>query len=254
MNTQTIETSPQSYARVGGVLYLLIIAFGFFAEGYVNHRLIVSGDAAATAQNIAAHPLLWRVSLAVNVLVALFAVPLTWIVYLLLRPVNRELALLAVLFNVICLSVEVVSKLYLFEAASLLKAAGMFGTLGAPGALGAFDPPQWQALAYEALKAHDRAFDLALLFFGCECVLNGLLIFRSGYFPRVIGILMLAAGASYLTACGSALFMPALAKLILPAALLPALIGELSLCLWLLLKGVDLPKWDARVRGGYVAA
>jgi len=104
-------------------------------------------------------------------------------------------------------------------------------------------------LANLALGSHDVAFNIALIFFGFTCLLNGYLIFRSEYLPKFVGVLMQIAGASYLTACFAALFAPAFADLITPAILLPPLIGESSFCLWLLLKGVNIAEWKARVAG-----
>lgn len=238
MADHTVDTSPQVYARIGGVLYLIIIAFGLFAEGFVNNTLIVPGDAAATAHNIMASQLLWRVSVAGNMLVPVCAVALLLIEYVLLRPVSKHLVLLAVFFNLVSLAVEAISKLYLLEVVSLLGDADY---------LKAFEPQQLQALAYLALKSHDIAFDIALIFFGCTCLVNGYLIFKSGYLPRIVGILMQIAGLSYLTANFAALFAPAFADLILPAILVPAFIGESSFCLWLLVKGVNVQKWNKRV-------
>jgi hypothetical protein len=106
---------------------------------------------------------------------------------------------------------------------------------------------QLQVLANLALSSHDIAFNIALIFFGLTCLVNGYLIFRSGYLPKFVGVLMQIAGLSYLTACFASLFAPAFADLITPAILLPPLIGELSFCLWLLIKGVNIAKWHERV-------
>ncbi|MGP8228877.1 MAG: DUF4386 domain-containing protein, partial [Steroidobacteraceae bacterium] len=86
-----------------------------------------------------------------------------------------------------------------------------------------------------------------LIFFGFTCLVNGYLIFKSGYLPKLIGALMQIAGLSYLTACFAAFFAPTFADLIIPAILLPPLIGESSFCLWLLIKGVDISKWNERM-------
>jgi Domain of unknown function (DUF4386) len=86
---------------------------------------------------------------------------------------------------------------------------------------------------------------------GFTCLVNGHLIFRSGYLPKFVGILLQVAGLSYLLACFSALFAPAFADLIIPAILLPPLIGESSFCLWLLVKGVDGAKWKERMSTMY---
>jgi hypothetical protein len=238
MANHTVEDFPQRYARIGGALYLAIIVLGAFAEGFVANRLVVSGDAAATAHNILASPGLWQLSVAGDLIVVLCAVPLLWIEYLLLKPVSKQWVLLAVLFNLVSLAVEAMSKLFLIVVVP---------TLGSTDFLKAFEPQQLQVLANLALRSHDVAFNLALIFFGFTCLVNGYLIFRSGYLPKFVGVLMQIAGLSYLTACFAALFAPAFADLITPAILLPPLIGESSFCLWLLFKGVNVAKWKERL-------
>jgi hypothetical protein len=235
MTSKTIATSPQMYARTAGVLYLAIIVLGAFAEGFVANKLIVPGDAAATAHNILASPQLWRLSAAGDLIVVLCAVPLLWIEYLLLKPVSKSLVLLAVMFNLVSLAVEAISKVFLLA---------VLPTLGRANYLAAFEPQQLQILANLALKSHDIAFNIALIFFGFTCLVNGYLIFKSGCFPKFIGILMQLAGFCYLVSCFAALFAPALANMLIPAILLPPLIGESSFCLWMLIKGVDVDKWN----------
>jgi hypothetical protein len=241
MTDQTVENSPQRYARTGGALYLAIIVLGAFAEGFVANKLLVPGDAAATAHNILASPGLWRLSVAGDLIVVLCAVPLLWIEYLLLRPVSKQLVLLAVLFNLVSLAVEAISKVFLLV---------VMPTLGSADFARAFEPQQLQILANFALESHNIAFNIALIFFGFTCVVNGYLIFKSGYLPKVVGILMQIAGLSYLTACFAVLFAPAFADLIMPAILLPPLVGESSFCLWLLVKGVNVAKWKQRTSMG----
>ena len=244
MVTRSIETSPLLYARLGGALYLVIILFGAFSEGFVTSKLLVAGDAAATAHNILAAPELWRISVAANLFVVLCAVPLMWIEYLLLRPVSKNLVLLAFCLNMVSLAVEAISKVFLLLVMPILNNAEYRHALGAQ---------QLPMLANLALKSHDIAYNIALLFFGGTCLVNGYLIFKSGYFPKALGILMQMAGGSYLVACFAALFAPALADSLLPGVLLPSLIGESSLCLWLLVKGVDSAKWEEQVNQNHKA-
>ncbi len=238
MKFNAVDDHPQAYARAAGAIYLAVIVLGAFAEGFVMNRLVVPGDALTSARNIMGSPELWRGAVAADLLVAVLAVPQLWIEYLLLRPVSRNLALLAALFNVVSLCVESISKLFLLVILPTLESADY---------LRAFEPVQLQVLAGLALRSHDVAFNIALIFFGCTCLLFGYLIFRSGYLPKAIGGLMALAGASYLTACFAALFAPEFAESITPAILLPALVGESSFCLWLLARGVDVPKWKERV-------
>jgi hypothetical protein len=235
---QTIEASPQVYARIGGVLYLIVIVIGFCTEFFVRDKLTASGDATAIANNILASESLWRISIAGDLILLVCAVALTLILYVLLRPVNRNLALLAVFFNVVEFPIEAVSKLYLL-AAMLLS--------GNADYLQAFEPRQLHALAKISLKVHDYGFGIDLIFFGVACMIYGYLLFRSGYFPRTLGVLMAIAGLSYLANSFTLILAPAYAGTIFPILVL-ALIGELSLCLWLIVKGVNVPKWNEQVR------
>jgi hypothetical protein len=233
-----IEDRPNFYARTAGAIYLVVIVFGGFSEGFVASKLIVGGDAAATARNILASSALWSASLAGNLIVPLIAVPQLWIEYRLLRPVGRGLAQLFLLFNIVSLAVEAVSKLFQLVVLPILGGHG-FG--------GAFTDAQLFGLARLALILHDEAFNVALMFFGCACLLSGWLIYRSTYLPKAVGVLMQIAGAAYLIATFSALFVPTLSDAISPWILLPPLIGESSLCLWLLVRGIDVDRWRARL-------
>jgi hypothetical protein len=237
----SIARSPQAYARCGGLLYLLIILFGGFAEGFVSGKLVVSGDATATARNILAAPALWQLGAAANLVVPLLAVALLWIEYQLLRPVDASLVLLGVLFNVVSLAVESVSKVFMILVLPMLQD---------PDYAKVFAPQQLQALAKLAFQTHDIAFNISLIFFAGALLVNGHLIFRSGYLPRFIGVLAQLAGLGYLVACFATLFAPAFADAIEPGILVVPLVGESSYCLWLLLKGVDVKKWNARVNPG----
>ena len=190
MTTHTVETSPQIYARIGGILYLIIIVAGALGEIFIRGKLIVSGDAISTANNIMASQLLWRTGIAGDLLMHVCDVPLMLIFYLLLRPVNKNLALLAVLFNLIQTAVLVVNKLTLLMPLFLLGNAEY---------LKAFEPKQLEALAYLFVRAHDYGFGIGLIFFSFTCLVLGYLIFRSGYFPKILGVLMAIAGLSYLT-------------------------------------------------------
>ena len=235
MTDNAIETSPQLYARFGGVLYLIIIVIGLFGEAFVRDRLIVSGDAAATAANIMSHESLWRFHIAAELFLLICAVSLLLIFVILLRPVGRDLILLAAFFNLVAIVIEADITLHLIEA--------LF-PLGNAGYLKAFAPEQLYALASLSLKSHGYGFGVSLLFFGCFCLIVGYLIFRSDYLPKTIGVLMQIAGVCYLTNSFALILSPAVANRLFPAILVPAFIGEVSLCLWLLVKGVDVDTWE----------
>jgi hypothetical protein len=202
------------------------------------NRLIVSGDPATTAHNIMAAPVLWRLAVACDLIVPVLAVTTVWVSYILLRPVSKYLVLLDVFYTLVSVAIEAVSKLFLLVVEPTLAGAGH------PGA---FDAPQLQVLANLALRSHDITFNIELIFFACSCLVEGYLIFKSGYFPKFLGVLLQLAGVSYLVSCFAALFAPALSDLMTPVSLLPALIGESVYALWLLVKGVNLAVWNERV-------
>src|SRR5216684_2258069 len=234
MTDRTVETSPQLYARVGGVLYLIIIVLGIFGEAFVRDRIFVSGDAAATAANLRSLESLWRFGIATELFLLICAIALTLIFYVLLRPISKELALLAVFFNLVSLAV-----------AALDLVAALF-PLGNAGYLKAFPPEQLYAMASLAIKSHSYGFGVALIFFGCTCLILGYLIFKSGFLPKALGVLMQIAGLSYLTDSFALILAPNFANRIFPAVLVPAYVGEASLCLWLLVKGVNVEKWEEK--------
>ena len=224
-------------ARIGGIFYLIIIVLGIFGEAFVRSKLIMSGDATATANNIINAPLLWRMGIAGDLIMHVCDLPLLLVFYILLRPVNKNLALLAVFFNLIQTAVLVATKLNLFTALFLLGSADY---------LKAFEPDQLHALMYLSIKSDGYGFGLGLLFFGCACLVLGYLIFRSGYLPRLLGVLMQIAGLSYLINSFALVLAPGFANMIFPIVLIPAFIGELSLCLWLIIRGVNVPKWESK--------
>lgn len=234
MEDHELQTSPQVYARIGGVLYLILIVLSFSGDFFVRNKLVVSGDATATANNIVASESLWRLAIAGDVIVLVCAIVLTLILYVLLKPVNKTLALLSVLFNVVEFPIEAASKLWLFAALFLSGNADY---------LKAFEPHQLQGLVQMSLDLHDYGFGIDLVFWGFACLVYGYLLFRSGYFPRTLGVVMTIVGLGYLTYSFALILAPAFAETISPIMNL-VLIGELSFCLWLIVKGVDEQRWN----------
>ncbi|HEV7668055.1 MAG TPA: DUF4386 domain-containing protein [Thermoanaerobaculia bacterium] len=238
MKDREVEISPRALSRIGGALYLIIIVLGLFGEAGVRSRIIVSGDATATAANLRSMESLWRFGMAGEFFLLICAVALTSIFYVLLRPVSKVLTLAAVFFNLVSIAVEAVVGLNLVAAQF---------PLGTAGYLKAFTPEQLDVMATLAIKTHGYGFGVALIFFGCTCLILGALIFKSGYLPKTIGVLMQIAGLCYLTDSFALLLSPAFANRIFPLILIPPFIGETSLCLWLLLKGVNVERWKLRM-------
>jgi chromate transport protein ChrA len=230
----SVESSPQLYARTGGALYLALIILGVFAEA-VRDSVIVPGNPAATAAAIHAGERLWRLGVVSEFVGLICATALAMIYFVLLRPVSSELNLLATFLRLIAIAVQAVAVLNLDAALSMLVNAA---------SVNALSTAQLDALASLAIRAHSHGWALALLFFGATFLVHGYLIFRSGFLPPVLGILIQVAGLCYLTNSFALFLGPAVAYRIFPFILFPSFIGEASLCLWLLVKGVNVEKWS----------
>jgi hypothetical protein len=228
---------PDLLARIAGAIYLVIIVVGVLGEVAVRDRIIVAGDAAATAANVVAMESAFRLSIAGELFYLVLAVPMLLILYILLRPVSRELALLLVFFNLVSISVEAVNKLNLLAA--------LFPQGGA-GYLAAFEPAQLEAMTRLSFRLFGHGFGISLIFFGAACLVLGWLLYRSGFFPRALGVLLALAGAAYLVNSFTMIVAPGLAARLFPAILIPPFIGESALCLWLLIRGVNVQQWRAR--------
>jgi hypothetical protein len=225
--------NPRLLARMAGVFYLVITALAMFAYLHVRGQVMVPGDVAQTAANILAHEQLFRMGAAASVIVAMCNLPLGFLLYELCKVVNRRVALLALLFIV---------------AGAILEArnpGNYFNTLyslNLPELASAFDANQRQALARLPMRLFGAEFGVALSFFGVFCILIGYLLFKSGFFPRVLGVLMVLAGVSYLLET----FTGFLALPDIPYLLRVTLVAEVALMLWLLVFGVNEAKWRER--------
>ena len=226
--------SPVLRARLAGVFYVLTggTAFAVLVRG----KVIVGGDAAATAHNILAAEGLYRLGLAADIVgVASYAV-VTVLLYGLLRPVNPSLALLAAFFSLVGVATQAVSSVADFVPLIVLGGAHY---------LAVFDAGQLQAVALTSLQIHGVGFGVALVFFGFYCALLGYLIFASSFFPRILGVLVSIAGLALLTNSFTTFLAPEFAHAVAPVMLGLDGLGELSLMLWLLVIGVNGAKWEA---------
>ncbi|WP_213804430.1 DUF4386 domain-containing protein [Granulicella sp. dw_53] len=225
--------SPRLKARVAGLLYLIVIAGGIFAELFVRGQLVVHGDAAATAHNIMTHELLYRLGFAVEIFYCACNVPLVLLFYDLFKVVNRSVAVLVVFFSLVGTAIESVSLLGHFAPLLLL---------GGGHSLNGFTAEQLQSLSYVSLQLFERGFAIALVFFGFYCLLFGYLIFRSTFFPRVIGVLLALEGVCYLINSFANFVAPAFAARFFSYLMVFGL-AEVLLCGWLLVRGVNVERW-----------
>lgn len=226
-------------ARIAGVLYLVIIMAGLFAEMAVRSNLIVAGDAAATAENIMDSEGLFRLGFIGDLAMIMADVAIALLFYVLLKPVSNVLALLAAFFRLAQAAALGINLLNMFFALQLLGGADYLGTLSTD---------QSNALALMFLDTHAAGYRLALVFFGFSILILGYLLVKSELFPRILGYGMVMASLIYV-ADSAAYFMltnytevEAVFDVLLSG---PVVIAELSLCVWLLWKGIKTQPHDA---------
>lgn len=237
MESRFESAAPLSIARIAGGLYIVILVAGIFAEFFVRSGLVVAGDAAATAANIVASEGLFRMGIVADLLMIASDIAVGLLFYLLLRPVSQGLALLAAFFRLAQAAILGANLLNLLVALELARPAAGAAGLGAGPA---------QALALLFIRAHGIGYALGLIFFGIYLFILGALILRSGYIPRVLGGMLMLAAAAYLADSFAQVLLAnyaAYAWIFGPAVFVPALVAELALALWLLVRGVDGRRW-----------
>jgi len=227
-------SSPIRMARSAGALYLVNILAGAFAIGVVPAMLVVTGDAVATANNIQSHELLYRSSLAAHVVVTVTNVPLALIFYTLFKVVDVRVALLNAFFTLVATAIEASSVINQF--ATLLLLGGGAYTHG-------LSVEQTQALMYVPFGLSGTGYDVSGVFFAFAALTIGYLIVRSTFLPRVIGLFLVVDCGGYLLYSFADMLAPGFATHLVPWVQLPILAGEGSLCLWLLIVGLNAQRW-----------
>jgi len=235
MNTSTIKdwiakSSPAIKARLAGILYLISGMAYSYADGNVHSKILVSGDAAATAHNILANGRLLQLSFAYNLISAVLYLTVTLLLYDLLRPVNRSISLLAAFFSMAGCVIGAAGSLFTFAPLTILR--------GAPYS-SVFTVEQLQALVLLSLNLQTVVAGISMVFFGCYCFLIGCLILRSTFMPRIIGAFLIIAGLTYQVFLSPTLSTQLFSRVVMPVGAL----GEGSLILWLILFGVNSQRW-----------
>jgi hypothetical protein len=231
--------SARQLARIAGGLYLINIVGGAFAVGYVTAVIVVPGDAVATAHNIVAHELLYRLGLVAHLINLTCNIPLALIFYDLFKVVNRRLALLVVFFTLVGTAVE---------CANLLSQFAPLIFLGGGHYLSVFTPEQLQALAYVPLDLQAIAYNIQQVIYAGYLLAAGYLVFRSTFLPRTIGALLAIGALCYLIYSFATFVAPEFAAHLVPYIQVPSGVAELSLCLWLLVMGVNPERWKEQAR------
>lgn len=233
--------SLKSVSRLAGVGYLIIFLTGIFANFFVIEGLVVAGDGAATLQNIKESDTLFRIGILSFILMVIFDLVLAWALYLLLKPVNKNMSLFQAWFRLVNGTIFGVALFHLVEVIQLANGGGYLSGV------------DQEMLAFEvmrSLEAFNTIWLVGLIFFGIHLVFLGWLIRKAKYIPGILGILLIIAGIGYLID-SFANFMLAgyddYADVFMMIVVLPGVVGELSFTLWLLIKGVD----DKRVERDY---
>jgi len=233
MENQTYTVSPSKAARLAGLLYLVAMATGLFAEFYVHFptSLIVAGDAAKTAENILTNERLYRIGIANNIITFAIDVILVWALYVLLRTVNRSLALLAVFFRLIETTLACVAIVNYYVAMQFVTDASHSKV---------FDPGQLQALSVMHYN-YALTFNVVAIFLGLGSIIFNYLFFKSKYIPRALALWGIFSSFLLLLSQFAIIIYPDVEKTIIPACFGPIVIDEIALGFWLLFKGSDIP-------------
>jgi hypothetical protein len=224
----------QRLARFTGLAMLLSLVFGVLGEAYLPGRIIVRGDAAATAANMIAHPMLFRLTFATYLVEGFCDIILCVLWYLLLKPVNRNLALISAFIGVVSMITFAIAQSSFWASSIILRDTATTA---------AFSEEQRTALSFLAVRISSMIASLFLCFYGTASVIRGYLIMRSGYLPKLLGILLMIAGAGFCLRCVTYILAPRYGTSLM---LVPMALAGIPLMLWLLVKGVDRTKVDAR--------
>lgn len=227
--------SIQRNARFAGVLYLVITAAAILAHIYVPSIIVVPGDAAATANNMTESAALFRLGTVGGELVVLLSeVILAVVLYVLLKPVNKTLSLIAAASRLVMTTIHGINLINYFFAMLLVSGTSY---------LSVFSREQAQSLAMLFLEAHGYGFTIGIAFLTLHVFVLGYLIFKSGYFPKVLGVLFIAAGVGYLVDSFALLLLPAYETT--PGVIAAVIaIAEIAFPVWLLIKGVNKEGWE----------
>ena len=233
MTTKERINSPQKTARVAAFVFLIIFLLGMSTELFIRPDMIVPGDAAATVKNIAASESLFRLSLVSDLIRLMFLMLLPLVLYKLLKPVNKNIASLMVIFALVSVPISMLNELNHFAVLLLSSGAGY---------LTAFEADQLNTLVMFFLELRKYGTFIPQVF-SLWVLLLGYLVFKSGFLPRILGILLMLVGLCYTVSAVLFFLFPNFDATILG---LFAFIGEALFYMWLLIKGVNVKVWEKR--------
>ncbi len=225
--------SDKNLARIAGFCYLIVIGTGLFSEVFVRQALRVPNDALATAHNIQANEMLFRWGFTADIINFAIGLPTILIVYYLFKRTNKLLLQLALAFVIIQTAIIAVNLLNQISPLLILSNDTYLKT---------FQPDQLATLSLLSLNIQTQGYAIGLVFFGFYCLIVGYVVYKSKLIPKLLGILYAIAGLCYLMNSFTMFLSKGFENPFFLYLAIPILIGELSFCLWLLIKGIDTSK------------
>lgn len=221
----TNEISPRTMARLTGVVYLILIVGGIFAQGFVSDRLVDFHNAGTTASNILSNESLYRTGFTVFLIEMTAQIVMTVLFYYLLKPVSRSGAMLATVLGLTGALIKTVARVFFLAPLAVLHSS-------------AFDASQVNSLALLLLRINNDGAAVALAFFGPSTFLTGWLMIKSTFFPKWMGILSVVGGILW-----TSYYVPSLGNSLFMVSAIFALVGSLATIGWLIIVGVNEEKW-----------
>ena len=233
MTNRIADISLRKAARVAGFGLLIMLIPALFTNFFVFPSLIVPGDAATTANNIMANEGLFRAGIGSWLIVITLDVVIAWALYVLLKQANKSLSLLAAWFRLMHAAIFGITLLNLVFVSVLLSGADY---------LTVFETSQLHALVSLFLNGYNYGFSIGLFFFSFHLGILGYLVYKSGYIPRILGVLLIVSSFGYLIINAGEILLPNYPEIITQVIGVLAFIGEFLLMLWLLFKGGKVPE------------
>lgn len=227
------ELSYQKIARIIGAIYLIVIACGIFSEAFVRTELVVYSDPSLTTKNIVKSESLFRLGIVSDIIVLFGDITISILLYVIFKSFNAIIALLATAFRLIVVAVSAVNVFNMISVLLLVNGADY---------LNSFNTEQLESVVLFLFKSHSYGYDIVLAFFSIHCALLGLLFAKSQLVPKELSVAFIITAICYFTFSFGRFLFPQFAKSLYPLVLLPPLISELALALWLLFKGINTSK------------
>lgn len=245
MTVKSAGTSPLVYARIVGVLYLLLFFLGPVAFFMGRTGVVVPGDPSATVENILASESMFRLGMTAETIIVLIEIVVSALLYALFKPVSLPVSLAAALARF---------GQAMLQAVNLFTAVPALLVLGGASYLTVFEPDQMSAFVQLFLETNAFIIIIWGLLFGFHLLLLSYLVYRSGFLPKFLGVLLALGGIGYLAQSYGHLLVPQYDGILSTVVLVLSIPGELAFTIWLLWKGVDVEQWEARDRATFTVS